>query len=169
MPKKPLQQKSPNGTSKGINKELRLTPYYNKSDYYTFCLSPDDTHQYFMNEQRDSRFRSLVYEFCFSLKNAHIDYVQWFELSEPCYEVTGRGPRLHTHGVIKFRSSHSIYTFLLKVLPQALKYGRVEIHKITDLPTWIKYCLKQQFIMAKTMPPIYDNEVFYTKLLELST
>ena len=125
---------------------------YNKNTPYAITIQPDDKHQYFRSPTRMDKFKNYINEFLLSLPTVKIDYYFVIELSEPIGTVTSQGPRLHAHGVIYMNSNHSVYKFLLDIMPIWLTSARLEISKLNDVSYWVNYIHKQQHIFKKTKP-----------------
>lgn len=135
-----------------INKthDLRKTNFLEKG-WYSITINPDDKHQYFGKADRMQQFRTHVHNGLLFLKAMHIDYHLYTELSEPKdnEKWSKNGPRLHCHGIIRFRSTLSIKNFLLMGIYNLTRWCMYKLGHITDVTIWETYCLKQQHIIKE--------------------
>jgi len=121
-----------------------------KKGWYSMSINPDDQHQYFGKDDRLEKFRNYLHANLLFLKNWHIDYCFHLELSEPTSnEKSKNGPRLHVHGIIRFRSTLSIKNFLLHGFYKLTRWSMIDIDTISDPDVWYEYCTKQQIIMKE--------------------
>lgn len=118
--------------------------------WYSITICPNDKYQYFGHNNRLDKFINLLNEITLTFKSFGIVYIFWIELSEPRSKSIN-GPRLHTHGIIKFCSNKSVRKFLLDFYYLLSRIGILDFDTINNLDKWIKYCTKQQKII-KTEP-----------------
>ena len=125
---------------------------------YAVTINPDDKHQYFGKADRLQLFRTTCHNGLLFLRSIHVDYHLYIELSEPKNNSQGskNGPRLHLHGILKFRSTLSIKNFLLHGIYNLTRWSNYDLDTIKDLDIWKAYCQKQQHIMKET--PISNTD-----------
>jgi len=119
--------------------------------WYSITINPDDKHQFFGKADRMQQFRSYVHAGLLFLKTMHIDYHLYLELSEPKTNAkwSKNGPRLHCHGILRFRSTLSIKNFLLMGIYNLTRWCNYDIDTIDSMETWHLYCTKQQHIIKE--------------------
>lgn len=146
--------------SLGNKTDTRKTNFYEKG-WYSITINPSDKYQYFGKSDRMQQFRNHVHTGLLFLKAMHIDYHLYTELSEPKDNTkwSKNGPRLHCHGIIRFRSTLSIKNFLLMGIYNLTRWCIYDIDTIKDINIWEQYCLKQQHII-KEKPFCNDDSLW---------
>lgn len=124
---------------------MNLDPYYVKDKLYSITLNPTDKYQYFGKIGRFKLFRSFIFQEIQHWSQMGIDYELYIEISEPrgMKVPPYRGPRLHLHGYINFKTISSIGYFLSLGYYKLLKFTSVDIDTIADPKAWLSYCKKQ--------------------------
>lgn len=119
--------------------------YYQKDKLYSVTLNPVDSSQFAGKSDRLDKFRKRMYNV---LLECDIQYDFIIELSEPRgMKVQGYlGPRLHLHGVIKFKNNKQIYKWLMNDYYKLTRISSIDIDTINDLQKWSNYCMKQKVI-----------------------
>lgn len=117
---------------------------------YSITLNPNDSHQYAGKQDRMEKFRNNYYGITVKWAQLGINYVLYTELSEPKNSNGTIGPRLHLHGIIKFKTNEAIKRFLLFEYYELTRCGIVDIDTIDDMDYWQKYIQKQQHIINET-------------------
>lgn len=126
--------------------------FFAKGEEYSITICPKDTLQFFGKEKRMEKFIDVINEVFLTFSAHRIDYILFTELSEPkktTLSQSPNGPRLHLHGVIRFRYNLSIKWFLLQGYYKLTRIGIIDFDTIKDMSTWLSYCQKQQHIMMK--------------------
>lgn len=139
---------------------LRTTNFYEKG-WYSVTVNPDDKHQFFGKVDRLQKFREHMHNGLLFLKAMHIDYHFILECSEPKSNEkwSKLGPRLHCHGIIRFRSTLSIKNFLMVGMYNLTRWCMYDIDTIGDINDWKAYCTKQCHIM-KELPFTNDDDLW---------
>lgn len=121
-----------------------ITTYYKTHVNYTITICPNDKYQFFGQHNRFKKFRAFMYE---QLININAQYDMIIELSEPRNDISikSNGPRLHTHGIIKWKNQKQLINFLMDDMYKILRFSKIEIDTIEDIKMWSKYCCKQRF------------------------
>lgn len=152
------------------NKTTRLrTTNFLEKGWYAITIKPDDKHQYFGKVDRLQKFRSHVHEAFLFLTGYHIDYTFNIELSEPKTNEkwSKNGPRLHLHGIIRFKSTLSIKNFLLHGIYNLTRWCLYDLDTIGHMDIWYNYCHKQEHIM-NTEPITNDDSLWKQAQLQHS-
>lgn len=131
---------------------LDNSPFFVKDKWYSITVNPDDPCQFFGKADRLERFTNHLNEKLMRYHKLKIEYLFCIELSEPHVGKYGsKGPRLHTHGIIKFNSNAGLREWLMIEYGNLLNHAIVDIDTISDMDRWIHYCFKQQQIMNKKL------------------
>lgn len=130
--------------------------FFNKDINYSVNICPDNKHQYFGKPERLKKFRQMIYEHFLILNDKDIDYYFIIECSEPTSK-SEYGPRLHLHGVIRFKTNTIIRDFLINKYYQLLGIGILEFDTIQQLDIWEAYIHKQVHIMQQR--PLTNHHV----------
>ncbi len=138
-------------------------PYFSIKTNYTITLNPSDKYQYFGKEQRLAKYNNQLYE---SFIGLGIDYYLVTELSEPHkFQIQGKkGPRLHSHGIIRFPTTKSLALFLMHGYYTLLRIYGIEIDTITDIETWYSYMTKQKLFKVYTVT--ISNYIDYKSFIQ---
>lgn len=131
---------------------MKLSPSnFLEKGFYAITINPDDKHQYFGKKDRLKLFRDFLHAQLLQLSEWHIDYSLCLELSEPKNnsKFSKNGPRLHVHGIIRFKATLSIKNFLLMGIYNITRYSNYDLDTIEDMQIWYNYCHKQQHIMKE--------------------
>lgn len=138
--------------------------FYKVGQTYAITICPSDKYQNRRDINRLSKWGNKLYEELLNYPEHGIDYILWFEISEPRNTSYDKYPRVHNHGMIKFRNELAIRKWLLILQDRLSVYGIVDIDSIDDMATWEEYCQKQQDIIKK--PPLsncLDLKTFKSK------
>lgn len=146
-----LKEKNPNQQTVQEKPALEKKDYsFKKSFYevgtrYAITLNPNNRYQFYHKVDRLRRFRNFIREY---FLNNDIQMVM--EISEPFGNMSEgyAGPRLHTHGFIRFRDKSELLNFLLFQLPSLLQVMRVTVKMASNktIEGWLEYCTKQRLI-----------------------
>lgn len=116
--------------------EAKMARYHN-GIYYTCTINPDDHLQFKSGMNRWTYVRQSTIAFM-SLYRAQIEDIELYpDISYPPALRAGVYPRIHYHGVIKFKD---VMTFLTNWDPRA-RFS-VEIDTISDKKAWNLYIKK---------------------------
>jgi len=128
---------------------MKNNPFYKINVWYSITINPEDRNQYFGTPNRYVNFMRWIRGELFEIFPLPMVYVGNVELSEPKNLTLGMGPRLHFHGMFKFKDNAQIFKFLLMGLNRAARGGHVDIDTVGNVPTWISYCRKHEMVMPK--------------------
>lgn len=138
-------------------KNMKKMVRYQNNVWFTITISPDDDHQY---RFKPDRFHCLKQRFVeqFDLWFIGVENIVLYpDLSYPEALSHTQFPRIHYHGIIKFKD---VLQFLLS--SRLFNISRVEIDTIADMETWIKYC--EKFMRyTDTSEHILDMQFFKPK------
>lgn len=115
---------------------------------YTFNYNPEDSRQYWNQDDRVMKFYKYHKQFVFGNLNCY------FLLR---MEISKLG-RLHYHGIIRWDNKEILYKFLVENVHQLTLNGTFEIDTIADPKEWDRYMSKQTMIpieyliLAKGVP-----------------
>lgn len=137
---------------------------------FSITINPNDSCQYFPKnypgdwKTRMSDFKknwSKRFIELFSLFD--IDYWLPVECSEPFRSGKQSEPRLHFHGLIRFKTEESVLHFLLNASHWLLQWSNFKIDALSEDPTeWIQYSEKHHFLpfpVLDNIPPNYEDSI----------
>lgn len=116
-------------------------------NWFTLNICPDDRHQYFGSKTRSTQFKKYINELVLDVfHDSKVDYQLHFELSTPIGSFSSdyKGPRWHTHGIIRIRNKKGLFNWLNYILPSLLKDNKIEVDTIADKQVWYDYCHKDE-------------------------
>lgn len=129
---------------------MKKIPFYRVNLWYSLTINPENRYQYLGSDHRYTNFiRWLKAELREIFETTGVTYVGNVELSEPKKLLDSVGPRLHFHGMFKFKDNAQIFKFLLLGLNRMARIGQVDIDTVGDLPTWVDYCRKHEMVMKR--------------------
>lgn len=133
-----------------------VTRLYEVDHWYSITVCPNDGRQYIRKQDRMQRCKSYMYEQMLPLAKHHIDYKLWMDISEPRKVMEkALGPRIHWHGVIKFRHRRGILYWLLYGMNNIALESIIEIDSIDDMPYWLEYC--QKYVTITKSAPLENS------------
>lgn len=125
-------------------------PYFEVGIWYSLTLNYADSKQFFGKPTRETKVVNLTNERLLSYTQKRINYILYLELSEPHVGTAySNGPRLHYHGMIRFRSYAGLKLWLLNDYHDLLQDCIVDIDTIGDKKVWLDYCKKQSKVMNR--------------------
>lgn len=116
--------------------------FYEVGRLYSITIAPNDKHQFVRKPDRLKKYKNLIYEETMNYRKYGIDYALWTEISEPKNINNGIGPRVHSHGIIRFRHNNGILNWLTVLCSRLSRIGIIDIDTIKDNKTWYNYCTK---------------------------
>lgn len=121
---------------------------YRDDVLYAITIKPDNSLQFFNKPNRLAKFRNIYYE-KFLNYHRYMDYVFNLEISHPIGDIKSEGPRLHLHGLFKFKSNKAIFIWLLNKMPDLLIHSQLHIFELdltgkTSSKEWMEYMVKQR-------------------------
>lgn len=127
---------------------MKNTPFYVINKWYCLTINPEDRYQQWASENRYVNFmRWFKNEMTEIFGYGKTIYVGNVELSEPRELNESKGPRLHFHGMFRFKDNSDIFKFLLLGLNRMARMGHVNIDTVGDLAVWTQYCRKHEAVM----------------------
>lgn len=125
--------------------------FYKNETFYEITVNVDNIKQFFGDPMRLSRCRAYYKSLLKSALGSYSDFYFIFELSEPKQmQPSHDGPRLHVHGIIKFKD---VIKFLSHGLRELSRHATVQINPLR-IPYWCEYMSKQQSLMHDICLPI---------------
>lgn len=141
--------------------------FYEAQKTYSLTIAPSDYNQGFNDKTYMVKIYRYSVDYIDRLKNVttklneillpynrDIQYILHTDISEP-RDINGNIPRIHFHGVIRFKTNDKILKWLLSILPQLSTFGIVNIDTIDDMNHWEKYCKKYDHIT--NTPPLKNK------------
>ena len=124
---------------------MNLDTFYEPDKWYWITYNPEDKCQYLGKVDRLERFRQHIAD---KLKIINIIYYVVIEFSEPRGERPRAysGPRLHIHGLIKFKDTKTVLQWLNYGMYYWCKQGRLDIDTPQKLEDCFKYMRKQRIL-----------------------
>ncbi len=129
---------------------LNMKTFYRLHTKYAVTITPSDTYQFNKKVDRLTKFINIMNEKFIHYPSIGIHYKFYIELSEPGEVYESKGPRLHLHGWVEFKSHRAIKQWLLYEIYNISVYAHFKIGPITDMTIWDKYCTKQQHIIKES-------------------
>lgn len=131
---------------------------YRGQNVFAITICPNDNYQHFGVRNRSGKYSNFMSSLMLESPNDKIDYLFYNELSTPIGTMKDgyRGPRYHSHGIIRLRNKKALFHWLDYWLPSLLKVARVEITNLNDKESWRTYCKKDQDWMP--IAPISNME-----------
>lgn len=128
---------------------------------YAITINPDDAMQAY-READNNRYKTVVSNMKKLLRNVSFHYTLYPEFSNPWqnknkeYHNTNK-PRLHYHGLIKFRSPIELLQWYNRHYFELSAKTSFDIKPLTDKKKWLKYC-KKNAVLMKSFAKYYPTE-----------
>lgn len=127
-----------------MSQRISLKQVFKVGECYALTLTPEDKNQFFDNKERYRKFHNRIFN---TMMDLEIDYDLVIEITEPIgFKIWYEGPRLHCHGMIRFRTRKLLSKFLLHGHRSLCKLGGVDIDTVDDPEIWSTYCKKQKIL-----------------------
>lgn len=124
--------------------------FYKKGIWYAFTYNPITLKQRYSKcddnpRTRGKLFRKDMAELFQNFGRDDIEYYTRIEISNKHNNFSDKapGPRLHLHGIIRFRTECSVYLFMMYHLNKFGDTGQFEIAPVHAAQTWYDYMHKQ--------------------------
>lgn len=147
------------------------SPLLRPKEVFAITINPNDTCQYYPKNY-PSTWKTRLKEFkdhwnkrfieLFSLYD--VDYYLPIEVSEPFRTGEQKDPRIHFHGIIRFKDESAVMQYLLCTHHYLMKWCNIKIDKLQDQEEWIEYMEKHNFLpfgVLENVPPNYDCYLEY--------
>lgn len=132
--------------------------FYIPKVWYAITIAPTDKYQFAGKELRMTRFKNFINEQLMVWTKYKIQYHFNMELSEPkLIKSNSIGPRLHLHGMIRFKCRMAVLKFLTNVLYDVSRFAQIDIDSINDMGVWYNYITKQEEIFKCYIDPVFTN------------